>query len=228
MRSSRPSEPLTADDVIAAALELVDEAGIAGFTMRALATRLGTYPATLYWHAGTRNQILAKVYQRALMEMEIEDWRAMPWEEWLASVAREYRRVQHLHPNTATLALYPLVTSVDLVEAILATLAAAGFHGGGLADAFNMFVGSVTGWVAVELSMAAGEPDQQWSADLESQVRAALSPSHPTIAEHADAVVDEVFSLRWHGGSDKPMDRSFEAALRAWLEGLRGMRRSPG
>lgn len=219
----RTGAPLTRDDVVVAALALVDEVGIRGFTMRALATRLGTYPATLYWHAGSRNEILAKVFQRALAEMDVPDARAMGWDGWLAAVAREYRRVQHRHPNTATLALYPIVTSADLVEAILATLIGAGFHGPGLADAFNTFVGSVTGWVAVELSMATGEPDQQWNTDLESQVRSAVSSNHPTIAACADYVIDEVFTLRWHGGSDKPMDRSFDAALQAWIQGLRAM-----
>lgn len=217
---------MTHDDIIDAALVMLDEVGIAGFTMRALATRLGTYPATLYWHSGNRNEILASVFQQALREMVVPASDAVAWDEWLATVAREYRRVQHRHPNAATLALYPIVTSADLVEAILATLAGAGFRGPGLADAFNTFVGSVTGWVAVELSMATGESDQQWNLELEDQARNAASEAHPTIADHARDIIDEVFTLRWHGGADKPMDRSFEAALQAWIAGLKVLLRS--
>lgn len=212
---------MTAGAIIDEALALVDEAGIAGFTMRALATRLDTYPATLYWHAGNRNEILAKAFQRALAEMQIPAVTRMRWDRWLRAAAHEYRRVMHRHPNAAALVLYPIVTSADLVEAILACLTRAGFRDRQLATAFNIFVGSVAGWVAVELSPASGERDQEWREELELQVRHSVTRDHPIITANADRLVDEVFTLRWHGGSEKPMDRSFEAALTVWIDGLR-------
>ena len=44
---------LNTEEVVRTALALLDEVGLRGFTMRALAGRLGTYPATIYWHVGT-------------------------------------------------------------------------------------------------------------------------------------------------------------------------------
>lgn len=219
-RSRRSDAEFSEEVIVRAAVEILDEAGVTGFTMRALARRLETYPATLYWHVGNRNAVLARVYQLVLEEMQIPAAQG-GWESWLAVVAREYRRVMHRHPNAASLVLYPIVTSADLVEAILACLEDAGFRSEALAGAFNMFVGSVTGWVAIELSPANGESDEKWSDDLETQVRAAANDDHPTIARQADHIIGEVISLRWQGGAEQPMDRSFEFALAGWLSGLK-------
>jgi len=69
---------LTPGDVVAAGVELVDEAGLAGFTTRALADRLGTYPATLYWHVGNRSQVLAAIVEHVLGEMIVRDALSCP------------------------------------------------------------------------------------------------------------------------------------------------------
>jgi AcrR family transcriptional regulator len=63
--------PLTPDQVIEAGLNLLDEVGIPSFSTRALAERLGTYPATLYWHVGNRSRLLAAIVDRALSELEL-------------------------------------------------------------------------------------------------------------------------------------------------------------
>jgi len=226
-RRSNSVTPLGPDAVVAAAIGLIDQAGVTGFTMRALADRLDTYPATLYWHVGNRNEILARVLQVVMEEMDVPDPSSMRWDLWLARVATEYRRALHAHPNVAVLALYPLLTAPTLVEAILNALHRGGFRGPALAGAFNAFTGSVTGWVAVELSAGGGESDQKWRADFEARVRALSPTEFPTIASNLADLADEVFTLRWHGGDEKPLDRSFEAALRVWISGLRSLRRSP-
>ena len=97
--------------------------------------------------------------------------------------------------------------------------------GARLAHAFNTFAGSVTGWVAVELSTAGGEHDQKWRDELETFVGSLPADRYPTITEHFGDLADHVFTLRWHGGASQPLDASFEAALAVWLEGLRKLRR---
>jgi AcrR family transcriptional regulator len=197
-------------------------------TMRTLADRLGTYPTSIYWHVGNRNDVLARVFETVMGEMDVPPPTTLPWDEWLALAAREYRRALHVHPNTAVLALYPLVTAADFVEAMLATLVRGGFREAQLAHAFNTFAGSVTGWVAVELSTAGGEHDQKWRDELETFVSSLPADRYPTITEHFPDLADRVFTLRWHGGASQPLDASFEAALAVWLEGLRKLRGDQG
>lgn len=225
-RGGSDASALTPEAVLDAALALIDEVGVAGFTMRALAGRLNTYPATLYWHVGNRNEILAGVLQLVMDDMTVPAADALSWDDWLGAAAREYRWALHRHPNAAVLAMYPLLTSRGFAESLLSVLVRGGFRGPALAHAFNAFTGSVCGWVAVELSAAAGEPDQVWQAEFETRVRALSAEQFPTIVSNLDHLADEAFTLRWHGGHERPLDDSFDVALEVWLAGLRAFRRS--
>lgn len=224
-----PARPLTADDIVRAGLRLLDERGLAGFTMRSLAERLGTYPATVYWHVGNRARLLALVADRVLEEIEAPDAARLPWRDWLASLAREYRRVMHRHPNVAGLVGSQLVVSppgMQLVETILAVLADAGFAGQALGGAFNAYAGSVIGWVAVELCSPPPDGAEGWQDDFARMVRGAPTAEYPVIAANVDHLADRVIALRWHGGSQRPMDEGFEAALRMWIAGVAELRRA--
>lgn len=217
---------MTPERVVGEALAVIDASGVAGLTMRSLAERLGVSPTSIYWHVGSRNVVLARVFELVMAEMDVPSPESMRWDRWLEHVAREYRRVLHRHPNAAVLALYPLVTAADFVEAMVATLVRGGFRGSNLAHAFNTFAGSVTGWVAVELSTAAGEQDQTWRSELETFVRSLPADRYPVISSNLGDLADKVFTLRWHGGESQPLDASFDAALAVWLDGLRRLRRA--
>lgn len=235
-RSDRPEKQTPApssgtrldrDTVVRAALSLVDEAGLERFTMRALAHRLDTYPATIYWHVGNRGEVLSAVVEAVFAEIELPDHGAVAWDEWLATLACAYRAAMHRHPNLASYVAtqaYARVTAPRLTEAILSALARGGFAGDELATAFNAFVGSVVGWVGAELS-SIGDFGEGWSSAYESQVLALPADEFPTIAAHLPALADRVFSLRWTSGAVQPMERSFVLALELWLDGLRSRSR---
>jgi TetR/AcrR family transcriptional regulator, tetracycline repressor protein len=106
----RRVRPLTADDVVGAGVWLLDEGGLASFRMRSVAERLGTYPATVYWHVGNRAQLLARIVDKVLQEIVVPD-AGLAWQEWLALLAREYRRVMHRHPQVAGLVAAQLLVS---------------------------------------------------------------------------------------------------------------------
>ena len=222
-RRAATAAPLTADLIVAAALDLVDDVGVADMTMRAVADRLGTYPASLYWHVGNRDEILTRVHQLVMNEMDVPDPMSMRWDRWLARVAHEYRRAFHAHPNAAVLALYPVRTEPTFVEAMISALHRGGFTGATLADAFNTFTGSVAGWVAVELSAVADVPDDAWRTDFEEALRNLSPAEFPTITANLCNLADQAFTLRWHTGSEKPLDASFDTALTVWLAGLRSL-----
>jgi AcrR family transcriptional regulator len=215
-------QPLDRDLVVAVALALLDEAGLDGFTMRALADRLGTFPNTVYWHVGNRDRVLALVVDRALGTMSVPDPTQVGWRDWLTLAARDYRRVLHAHPNTAALVASQVLVSpptLGLVEAVLFVLESAGYSGPALTHAYNAFVGSLVGWVSVDLATAQREPDG-WQSEF-ARTLAGLDPAqYPTIAAQHDLLADQAIALRWHSGSDRPLDDSFEAALQVWLDGL--------
>lgn len=49
---------LSREAIVSAAVELLDEAGETGLTVRALAARLHTGPGSIYWHVGDRQGLL--------------------------------------------------------------------------------------------------------------------------------------------------------------------------
>ena len=86
---------LTKAGIVQAALDLLDEAGMDGLTVRALAARLGVQAPALYWHV--RNK------QALLDEMATQIWRQvgdvmaglpgdLPWREVMETYAATARR----------------------------------------------------------------------------------------------------------------------------------------
>jgi TetR/AcrR family transcriptional regulator, tetracycline repressor protein len=223
---------LTPGDVVAAGVELLDDVGLAGFTTRALADRLGTYPATLYWHVGNRSQVLAAVVEHVLGEMTVEDPGSTGWKEWLRHASGEYRRVVHAHPHLAPVLVCQLVVNAPaprLVETVLAVLDSAGFRGQDLARAFNAYVGSLVGWVSVELAASPPDMGENWQEAFASTVLSLPAEEFPVIAANREYLADSVLALRWHSGAERPLDASFEAAVEMWIDGLaaRLERRTP-
>ena len=68
MTNSTERSRLNRDDVLRAALELLDEVGIDALSTRKLAERLGVQSPTLYWHFKSKGALLdamsAAVMQR--------------------------------------------------------------------------------------------------------------------------------------------------------------------
>ncbi|HQZ13343.1 MAG TPA: TetR/AcrR family transcriptional regulator [Devosia sp.] len=60
----RPVAGIAPDAILTAALELLGTAGIDGFTMRALAGRIGVTPMAIYHHFGDRDGLIAAMADR--------------------------------------------------------------------------------------------------------------------------------------------------------------------
>lgn len=220
-----PERALSADDVVRAALDLLDESGLDAFTMRRLAERLGTYPASVYWHVGGKTEVLSAVGAHVLagVNADLADPTSTPWDEWLAGAARGYRRAMHAHPALAAWAVTHLEARVpvpDVLEQVLFVLARAGFAGDRLASAYTAFMGSLFGWVGVELI----PDDPERGADraaLEASISELTAETHPTIVANLGTLENRAVTFRWEGGATNPLDDAFEFALATWIEGLR-------
>jgi AcrR family transcriptional regulator len=68
-RSPRDVAGLDADTVVTTALALVDDLGVAGFTMRRLGERLGVRAPTIYWHVGTKAALFEAIVDRVVAEL---------------------------------------------------------------------------------------------------------------------------------------------------------------
>ncbi|MEV0273865.1 TetR family transcriptional regulator [Hamadaea sp. NPDC050747] len=111
--------------ILDAALELADERGLTGVTMRALAQKLGVTAMALYPHIGDKDGLLDGLVDRMLAEL----LPAVPVdgtpEERLLAVGRAARELSRRHPSAYALLLArPAVTpdAVRLVDAVYGAL----------------------------------------------------------------------------------------------------------
>ena len=95
-----PRRTLTRDDLVRAALGLLDDVGFDGLTMRNLAERLGVQAASLYNHIRDKQDVLTLVADAISGEVQ-RPTAGRPWREVLEDVANDYRRVLLAHRDAA-------------------------------------------------------------------------------------------------------------------------------
>ena len=149
---ARARQPLTRDDLVRAGLEVLDEAGFDGLTMRNLAERLGVQSASLYWHVRDKDELLTLIADAICAEIQPPN-ADQPWIVQLEVMAWEYRRVLLAHRDAAlVLANTPPIgpNRLGLAERMLTVLVQAGIAPGVAAKAGLLFTDYVTNAVIEE------------------------------------------------------------------------------
>ncbi|HTZ92688.1 MAG TPA: TetR/AcrR family transcriptional regulator C-terminal domain-containing protein [Streptosporangiaceae bacterium] len=129
---------LTKATIVQAAFDLLDEAGMDGLTVRALASRLGVQAPALYWHVSGK--------QALLDEMATETWRRigatmaglpgdLPWRELMMTYAATVRDQLLRHRDGAKAFSGTTFTDPDVVRRQEVTLASLTRQGFALRDA---------------------------------------------------------------------------------------------
>ena len=104
----RPSQGkgVARDDILGAALTLLDEGGGQGLTMRALATRLGVTPMSLYHHVGDQAGLLRALSDRVYAEvLDGADALAADHRAQIRALLTRYHQAVGRHPQL-TLAIF--------------------------------------------------------------------------------------------------------------------------
>jgi AcrR family transcriptional regulator len=216
---ARTRAPLHRDDVVRAALDLLDQAGIEGLTMRNLAERLGVQAASLYNHIRDKRDVLTLIADAIVADVPRPDAR-LSWREALKSTAIEYRRVLLGHRDAArvltdTPPLGP--HRLRLMDDVLGILRSAGFSNDEVASAGWIFNTFVTGFVLDEQSQAPASTDPaaaQQQFDVATWLKQLPADQFANIVAVAEPLVDQ------------PMDRRFAFGLDALLDGLEGRLRA--
>ncbi|TMR90573.1 TetR family transcriptional regulator [Nonomuraea basaltis] len=91
------------ESVVRAALELLDEAGLDGLSVRRLAARLGVQNPALYWHFRNKQELLDEMARELLAPDMGGPREGETWRDWLTRRAHRYRRVLLSHRDGARL-----------------------------------------------------------------------------------------------------------------------------
>jgi AcrR family transcriptional regulator len=148
---------LSREQVLDAALALVDRDGIAALSMRRLGAELGVEAMTLYHYLPNKDALLDGVVERVMAEAETSPVDG-PWDQALTEYARSLRATLLRHPGAVLLvATRPAVTPETLraAERGLTLLCAAGFTVGRALDTLNALLLFVVAHAASEVSTTA-------------------------------------------------------------------------
>ena len=172
--------PLSRDRIVATALRLIDERGLAQLSMRRLGAELGVEAMSLYKHVASKDALLDGVRELLLAELEATPPPGRDWAEDLLSFARRYRALGLAHPEAFGLlargADRAYVAGRGSVEAGLRGLVAAGFDPETAAYALRSVVRFVLGFSLIDM---AGEDAPAPLADAEL---GALAREQPMVA----------------------------------------------
>lgn len=83
------------------ALAIVDEVGLAGLSMRQVAERLHTGPASLYAHVANKDELTELIYDRVLAEVHVPEPDKRRWEEQIKDALRQLYDVLVAHRDIA-------------------------------------------------------------------------------------------------------------------------------
>jgi AcrR family transcriptional regulator len=178
--SPRVRAVLTREAIVDAAVAILDEQGLDGLTMRAVAGRLGSAAMSLYRHVASRDELLDLVLERLVTE--IPDTACTgDWREDVAALARDVRAALLRRPQLTVL----LTSRTGLGSGGLQTLekALAIFRSAGMSPrdaafanhALGNYVAGAALWEAAGLAGATGEV-RRARADAASSTMRSLSP----------------------------------------------------
>jgi TetR/AcrR family tetracycline transcriptional repressor len=95
---------LDREQVVSAAVALLDTDGLDGVTTRKLATRLGVQSPTLYWHVPNKAALITAIADAILADLVQQvspPTRDEAWPDWLTGLALGLRRALLAHPDGA-------------------------------------------------------------------------------------------------------------------------------
>ena len=180
---------ITPDLVLDAAMSIVESDGIEALSMRRLAAELGVRTPTVYWHVGSRQEILDKLIERLAAEFGHLRPRGSTPAERISSLCMamvaEVRRRPHVIAISRTAGRGEAIFTRAQAK-IAREVAAAGLSGRQAAFAIRTILFQLGGFIVVDVGIAEDSSVhgvQQWEV-ADPEVRTELSHS---------VDIDEVF-----------------------------------
>ncbi|MFI0410527.1 TetR/AcrR family transcriptional regulator [Actinomadura sp. 3N508] len=227
-RPRRDQPTLSRDQIVDAAIELLDAEGLAGLSMRRLGTRLNSGATSVYWHVANKDELLELALDRVMGEVTAPPPhgtnganRTNGWRASATAYAHSYRAMIHRHPWTVTLfGSRPMIgpNATRVLDEALVAFGAAGFTGFDLEYAWSLVVDYVIGAAGSEASWQrnqAGVTATDWVEILGPHL-ARIGDDRPAVSAHIRDV--------WTNETGDILEGRFEFGLACLLDGLEARR----
>jgi AcrR family transcriptional regulator len=156
-----PRQPKTAglgrDQIVAAAVELLDADGLAAFSMRKLGAKLDAGATSLYWHVKNKDELLELAFDQFWGLVTVPDPAETPWRELATTFAYNLRVTLLAHPWAAALiGRMPGIgpNAFAMSDQLRRTFSGAGFTGLDTYLAGNTVLSYIFGQVIPEITSA--------------------------------------------------------------------------
>lgn len=176
----KPSSPgRSREEIVKAALQLLDEEGLQGLSMRKLGAKLSAGATSLYWYVANKDELLELVYDEGWGAMMVPDPEEVGWREAASVLAHSMRQVMLGHPWMADLlgrlpALGP--NALHVADRMIAMFKLAGFRGQDIDYACATLTAYVYGMTLPEVAWRHSMESKDYDADdLRAKVAAAVA-----------------------------------------------------
>lgn len=216
-----PRDTLTREQVVTAAIELMDAEGLDGLNMRALGRQLGSAATAVYWHVGSKANFIALAGDQAWGEVTLPDPAAAGWRAAATAMATGLHAMLTRHPWVVqAFGSYPLFGpgKARHDDHLLAIYEAAGFPGRtadqATAAVCTYVLGNALGPAAAasltrQLSRDGGDAGKRMG-DTIARAREIATP-FPRLRARLETPTADYYAAPEH---------SFEFGLQAILDGL--------
>ncbi len=203
-RAGSPT-PLQREQIVAAALKIVDRHGLKALSMRRLGAELGVDPMAVYYHLPNKQALLDAIVEAVMGSIDLTvDNPAKPSEERVLAAARAYRDVLLAHVNALPILLaHGPVTpgAMRPVELLIGILRDAGLPPAEALMGMNVVAAAVRGAVGMG---PVHEPSEEEFAAMWQALPAA---EFPLLAEGLSS-------------SPRTFEEIFDFGIRALVRGL--------
>jgi AcrR family transcriptional regulator len=181
-------EPLSRARIVGAALEIIDEEGVDGLSMRRIAARLGVQAMSLYNHVQSKADILDGVTEYIVTEMRMPRRMAGGWEESIRSIAYGFRQAALRHPRAGELVLMRQLstpTALQPVDTMIAMMLDHGFDEEAAVHVLRLFVSFQVGSLLSEMRAPQATAERDEEATKQARTAYFAGAGFPAVAKVA-------------------------------------------
>lgn len=152
-----PCRALTQDQILDAALSLLDDGGPSAASVRGIAAKVGVAPNAVYTYFPDKASVVTALVERLLGQVDLAAFtdRGQPWRQTIEALALELRARLSAHPGAVPLILGGPMdgpNALALGERLLELLCDAGLKPTGAARASYLLIVYVLGSLALEVA----------------------------------------------------------------------------
>lgn len=211
-----PRRALSEDEILDAALRLLDEGGPAAATVRGIAAKVGVAPNAVYTYFPDKAAVVKALVERLLGEVDHDVFadRTQPWRRRVEALALELRQRLCAHPGAVPLMIGGPMdgpNALALNERLLELLADAGLNPVDAARAAYLLIVYVFGSTALDIADLHQQPgplppESERIATRHAALTATPADRYPRAAAAASTLASYISTPQYLWGLHRVLD----------------------